>query len=199
MSTNVRLSFFCGMFAATSASLALYLFFQSRQEPSSRGVSNTSSTSDTDLLTRSTAEQHFPIPMPPVAMPPVYMIAPPMMPMQPYPTPPPPPPPDYPPPVDAKFCPSIVRVNDLQLLVHERQNMFTDQWEEFSPRELPMENLAFVMRSRIQRTPWVPSKLVLLEIRSDALKRVLKECDCLRYVESVFDPMPEALLRLFKR
>lgn len=109
-------------------------------------------------------------PIPPVAMPPVYMIAPSPMPMQLYPTPSPPPNPDDPPPIAGKFGPSIVRVNDLRLLVHEQLNIFTQQWEEFSPPELPMEdlNIAFVIRSRIQRTP---SRLVLLEIRSDALKR----------------------------
>ena len=87
--------------------------------------------------------------------------------------------------------PSIERLNNIQLLVNQQQNIFTERWEDFSPRELIKDNIAFIIFSRSQRSQYVPKTVYILEIVSDALKRILKECDCLRYVESMFDPSPQ--------
>lgn len=94
----------------------------------------------------------------------------------------------------ATGVPPLVRLNDLQLLVHQQQNIFTERWEEYSPREFPTKDVAFLIYARRQRPPLVPSTLFLLEIHSESLKRVLKECDCLEHVESVFDPEPKVLI-----
>ncbi len=221
MPTHLRLALevACGVLAAASTSLVLFNLLSASSRRSSERTSETNGSQsvrgdDTDAQTRATSSSPAPstqplgLPpppayMPPSPIPPVYILTPPMPIPTYYPTPfiepqrPVGPPPRPIQPVST-VKPSIVRLNDLQLLVHQQQNIFTEQWDDFSPRELPTENVAFIILSRSQRTPFVPKTLFLLEILSDALKRVLKKCDCLRYVESVFDPAPQVPLNLLQ-
>lgn len=201
MSTSNRVAFVCGVFAATSASLALFAIFSRRRETSERAADTAndrvSAIRDIDAAMLSAVPQ-VPPPayMPPPAAPPVYFITAPTVPVVQHYAPAPPPRMDPPPPPNpvrplATVIPSLQRVNDLQLLVHQQQNIFTDLWEEHSPRKLATEDIAFVILSRTQRIPLVPAKIYLLEIYSDALKRVLTKCNCMKYVESVHDVRPQ--------
>ena len=207
------LAFVCGLLAATSVSLAAFTYFSRRWESSARNPNRpterprSAQAIDAGLL-HAPGVQGAPPPYPPPYAPapqqapgPIYVIAPQpiQIPIQPVVMPPPMPPQMGPPqmgpppalPPTATRIPPLVRLNDLQLMVHQQQNIFTERWEEYSPQEFPTQNLAFVVFARRQRYPFVPSTLFLLEIHSESLKRVLKGCDCLKYVESVFDPEPQ--------
>ena len=203
MSSNDYLAFVCGLFGATAVSLALFIFFDRHQRragehgvPAARGFD--AGGVDPGMLPPPPA---YAPPLP--AVPPIYIQV----------IPPPAPPSHIPPyyanntqhghrraplssdgpgqqPVVSTRIPSLQRPTDLQLLVHQQQNLYTQQWEEHSPTDLPTENVAFVIYSRTQRFPLLPAKIYLLEIYSEVLQDVLKDCDCLKFAESVFDAKP---------
>lgn len=221
MSTNSRLAIevTLGVLAVVSTSFVLYnvLSASSRKPPERTSDSQRVRRDDPDAHARENFLGPEPLmqplglppppayvpPPPPPIVPPIYIVNPPPT----YPPAhfieprpravPPPPPPDPEEPLST-IKPAIQRVNDLQLRVHQQQNIFTEQWDDFCPKKLSTDNLAFVIYSRSQRTPFVPETLFLLEIVSDSLKRILKECDCLKYVESVFDPTPRVPSNLFR-
>jgi hypothetical protein len=195
------------LLAATSVSLAIFTFFSRRWESAIRnpdtqnGRPRPAQAIDVGLV-HPTGPQGAPPPYAPAPPPATIYVIPQVMPipMQPYaPLPPPmpqmghPPPPASPRPPVTIRVPPLVRLNDLQLLVHQQQNVFTEHWEEYSPREFPTKDTAFVIFARHQRLPLLPSTIFLIEICSESLKSVLKGCDCLKYVESVFDPRPRVL------
>lgn len=214
MSTSF-LAFVCGLLAATSISLAIFTLLSRGRESAIHnpeglnGRPRPAQAMDVGPV-QSSGPQGAPPPYAPAPPPPsIYVIAPQStpMPVQPYFTQPPPqmrpppfpappfapPPLANPPPPVTTSVPPLVRLNDLQILVHQQQNIFTERWEEYSPCEFPTTDIAFLVFARRQRHSFVPSTLFLLEIYSESLKRVLKGCDCLKYVESVFDPRPQVL------
>lgn len=204
MSSSDYLSFVCGVLATTAISLALFILFGPHQKRSNEHEAP----AVRDLDARGMEPGMLPPPpayAPPLpAVPPIYIqvTSPPAPPPQQipfvpyYPNPVPgnrtPPPADGPgpQPVVATRIPPIQRPTDLQLLVHQRQNLYTQQWEEHSPTNLPTENVAFVIYSRTQRFPLLPAKIYLLEIHSEVLMDILKDCNCLKFAESVFDAQP---------
>lgn len=220
MSSNLPLAVACGVLAIASTSLVLYNVLS----PGSRNESQrTSRPNASQHVGREHADgqppanpqplaQPLELPppppppyVPPAPAPPVYIIAP-QMPMPMY-NPPhfiearPPvnlgPPPIRPGNQVSVVRPAFERLNDLQLLIRQRQAMYSEEWEEFHPTEPVGGNVAFLIFSRTQRAPLVPRTLSLLEIRSDALKRVLQGCDSLKCLESVYDPIFRVPLDLF--
>src|SRR5437773_2252455 len=163
MSSNLLLSIACGVLAVVSSSLVLYNVL-------SAGSRNQSQrTNAWQHVRRENADAQPPpnpepplglLPPPPYIPPaPVYNIITPPMTMPPYYPPPvmPGPPPNRPPGQVAVVRPAIERLNDLQILVRQRQNMFAEEdWEEFRPTEPIGDNVAFIMFSRTHRAPFVP-------------------------------------------
>jgi hypothetical protein len=221
MSSNLPLAIACGVLVIASTSLVLYNVLS----PGSRNESqHTSGTNASQRVEREDADRQPPANLeppgqglglpppppppyvPPAPAPPVYIIAP-QMPMPMYNPPPlvearppfnPGPPPIRPGNQVSTVRPAFERLNDLQLLIRQRQPMYSEEWEEFHSTEPIADNVAFLIFSRTQRAPYVPRTLSLLEIRSEALKRVLRGCDSLKSLDALFDPISRVPSDLFQ-
>lgn len=81
-------------------------------------------------------------------------------------------------------------IDEAYQLIHQRYNRESWKWEDFDPRKdaKSHEGIIFIVYHRHHEPTAIRPVEIVVEIESDSVKEVLKQC--VPYIDSVFDPTP---------